>query len=340
MWEENEDLYKNIHDGSDPLWTPIAIVVVPATHTPDGSIRACGIRPIENQPIQNFYSNKGPILEYAVNQLISTDVENDKKHCYYLLDFNDSGTGASSTLFYSTRKVDGTNTYAIYTPSFGVNSTSNIPDFSGNPIPAYTSGDPFVEFYDSYIHSCRGNTSTLVSPYEGLDEHKSEAFYLNNRLFTTGSIDGPDGAMFTSLDLKMDGKSATKLMYDVFDEWNTTMNDSAIQKDYYLEYIPAIIRTLEHKTDGTKAGDWYIPSFGEIAFFVSRMKSIYKTESILNSAYRNYYKLGVGNTLLSGICNAYYTNTSYRFLMIHSGHTCAVVCGTSLYQIIPFISIQ
>ena len=43
MWTENKDLYENIKDGSDPLWTPIGIVVVPYTHTPDGTVRCCAM---------------------------------------------------------------------------------------------------------------------------------------------------------------------------------------------------------------------------------------------------------------------------------------------------------
>ena len=317
MWTENKDLYENIKDGSDPLWTPIGIVVVPYTHTPDGTVRCCAMDYTSLQFETNYRALSKAILYFRNN----TEVEDLKTNKYGVY-------GGCWVLRYSS--VDN-NLIIHAAPSFTTDGNTTNSSFSGSPI---TFGFP-----DIYAKAYRTDSGALQNPYKGPNSDRSDQFYTNLTDEWTAS-----------LDLRMDGQGSTEFMFDVYDKW---YEDSALSEnqDAQIDYTlsPALGYIKNYQTVGTKQLDWYVPSIGEFAFFYARLWEIYNTSNQRLDSTAAYFTstpilmatYGSTDANLSTI-NSYTGNNLINYsplTIVHTGWAGAQANGDYVCRILPFISV-
>ena len=70
-----------------------------------------------------------------------------------------------------------------------------------------------------------------------------------------------------------DGKGNTAILTSLHtaEDWK---NASKITNDSGQNYSPAAVCCARYKTEGTKSGDWYLPSIGELGFIAARFNEI------------------------------------------------------------------
>lgn len=84
-----------------------------------------------------------------------------------------------------------------------------------------------------------------------------------------------------------DGKTNTKKILDIDNSKSTSWQTaSEISNESTNQFIhPAAQCTWRYHTDGTKQGDWYLPSCGELGYLFARYSSINRTIELLNEVY-------------------------------------------------------
>lgn len=323
MWTENKDLYENIKDGSDPLWTPIGVVVVPYTHTPDGTVRCCAITQFSNINLNRY---GGPTTSTGISSQQALDVsikyykDNTEEEQLKANPFFLKGQLGQKVIL-----VPGTSTYSTAYVYFAVDGdNAAYSGYSGGAVPS-TFYDPYVCYYRTSY-----DLKYTSDPYEGPDEHRAESFYLNKKIDYSAS-----------LDLRMDGKSATQFMYETFDRWYTTVCEpNEEQRESYQDLIPGLYAVMNKETVGTSAGDWYIPSVGEIAFLYSRMFKIRLSIKSVNEYYGDIVSQSVWTSTMCGLDSAPSNQIAWPcHVYVTSGWSTTNGYGTLNCLLFPFISV-
>ena len=245
---ENNTLEKYIVDGNSysvdlfpsEQYTPIGVVVVPASHTDDGTARIISLASMDyNNPEAGStdghigiawggYSSDVPNLDYKVmSPYIAEDIRNI--------------TGEQQIIGWS-----DINDNACFLPSDYYNSYPN----------------PYDE--GTYYYTGTTTSSTYragSSPYL-TGGAKNEIYH---DISNTGSIlTDMDGKSNTEKILAVDNGSST--------DWQTT---ATITNSGYTETIhPAVQCCWRYHTIGTQQGDWYLPAAGELGYLASRWKAI------------------------------------------------------------------
>lgn len=87
--------------------------------------------------------------------------------------------------------------------------------------------------------------------------------------------------------VKFNGKELTSLIIDVATAQSNWKTAASITNNSGRNYIPAACCTWRFHTIGTEQGDWYLPASGELGYIAARFKAIDETANFINSVFGN-----------------------------------------------------
>lgn len=272
-------------------YQPIAVVVVPASHTPDGTARCMAlefVRGNSSNNINNLQITTGtddpyPFISGPNTSSNSSSQYSDGK--IYPLD--ELQTVQCNTIKY---KVHGTTT---------ISTTTQIgsPAQGGSGIP-YNGDDPIA----TYVHA-----TPAISPYG------ADGVSKNPDLFVEGGI----------VDYMNGYENTQKLVSHVVNTYTAYDSDNANNRSYTDLMQPAPWNTHLYHTIGTKAGsgatmgDWYLPAAGEIFYLPSRSEDI-----------ADGIKIARGFDTYSGVAGAI---TCYNYTYSGGLASCSFIIDTASY---------
>ena len=141
----------------------------------------------------------------------------------------------------------------------------------------YFPSDYFIGMKENILNTNEGFMTNaysyfMCSPYKQ-DNTKEWIFFDENELNIFLDFEGENN---TKIILEFDNSSST--------DWQTanTIGDGAYEYTH-----PAAQCTWRYHTDGTKQGEWYLPSVGELVYCLSKQKAIDETITLINSSYNN-----------------------------------------------------
>lgn len=221
-------------------YTPIGVVVVPASHTDDSTARIISLADMD-------YSNpdNGRIEGHA--------------HIYWGGSGYDISTLDNKTVF----PCISTDLKEITAEMQSIIEWSNLNSYS-----CYLPSDQFNIYPNPYDEGTFYRAGTTSSTY-----HAGPSPYL------TGSLKNDiyhDISNMGSILSDMNGKSNTEKILAVDNgmstDWQIT---ETISNVYDNEYIHPVAQCCwRYHTIGTSQGDWYLPSAGELGYLASRWKTI------------------------------------------------------------------
>lgn len=228
-------------------YTPIGLVVIPQSHTDNNTVRIMSLK---------FMSPSHP----------------------------DDGNTVSSYFRYSQTEEDPTSSlpHLNQTPYIW-NSVETISgcteeqkllgftDIANRHIPSDKSGSENYKYpYDSISYYCSylDEYEALPSPY--LEDGSKNSIY-HSTANTGNALADMDGKGNTEKLLETDNSYST--------DWQTA--ESIGNEDNIKYYHPAAQCCWRYHTIGTNQGDWYIPSAGEMGYYLSRIIALRKTIEII-----------------------------------------------------------
>ena len=245
---ENETLNKYIVDGNGysldlfPLeqYTPIGVVVVPASHTDDGTARVISLASMYfNNPDNGKTEGHAGIAWGGYNSDIST-LQNLTQQPCISTDIRNITAETQSIVEWS--NIDSEDSYL---PSDYFNSYPN----------------PYDEGTYYWTGTTTSTFKAMPSPYltGGL---KNEIYH--------------DTSNTASVLADMDGKGNTEKILAVDNGGSTDWQTAAkITNTGYTGTIhPAAQCCWRYHTIGTNQGDWYLPAVGELGYLAARWKAI------------------------------------------------------------------
>ena len=259
---ENNTLEKYIVDGTTystdlfPLdkYTPIGIVVVPASHTDDGTARIMSLVLMDNNKPDNG----------ANEDIDESDIFNITK---LLIPFG--GNWKINKLLQYSAIINEDYLNNEFLPiqtiiSWDNNSFNNIStDFIDSSIKEYT-----INPYDVKTHYVNaGLTHYKASPSPYLNDGSKNPLY--SQVHDNGSgigniVENMNGKENTANILSLDNSYST--------DWKTSSIIQNIGDNQYIH--PAAQCCWRYHTVGTNQGDWYLPSAGEIGYIAARLNKI------------------------------------------------------------------
>ena len=162
----------------------------------------------------------------------------------------------------------------------------------------YLPSDAFSALTDNPLNSLEGfrdkESYLMCSPYKE-DGSKEERYFDTSE---SGNVLADfDGKSNTEKILSNDNSNSTT--------WQTA---STIVNSPYDQYVhPAAQCCWRYHTDGTKQGDWYLPSCGELGYALARFGSINLSINTLNTQYSTI--LGIQFAM-----NDYFSSTQYSYI--------------------------
>ena len=257
------------------LYTPIGIVVVPASHTDDGTAKIVSLRVMSKET-----PNTGSQITYSTESLRFGDTEyplNNYSYHYYYPFINDG-----SSEFDTIQTIKGWDRNSNDGSSV---LSSDITIGVQNP----------YDVLSSYYNEFSDNRLRVPSPYLN-DGNKNPIYHSTEN----------SGNMYSD----MDGKGNTKIILDIDNsnstDWQTASTIQNIDDNQYIH--PAAQCCWRYHTFGTNQGDWYLPSIGELGYLVCRIGNI-------KNSLDKFSKIGVGFNYLyhqrSFWSSTLYTNRSY-----------------------------
>ena len=254
---ENSTLNKYIVDGNSynvdlfpaEQYTPIGVVVVPASHTDDGTARIISLAAMDyNNPDSG--STEGHTKIYWGGYGYNISVLNDKP-VFPCISTDLNITAETQTIV----EWSSLNNYTCYLPSDKYNDYPN----------PYDEGTFYHFGTTSDSRSHIGPSPYLTGGLKNIIYHSTA---------NTGNVCAD-----------MDGKGNTEKILTV-DNGNLTAWQTAetIQNIDDNEFIhPAAQCCWRYHTVGTNQGDWYLPSAGELGYLCARWKAInYSIQKIIN----------------------------------------------------------
>ena len=168
------------------------------------------------------------------------------------------------------------------------------------PYFCYLPSDAFSGRTENPLNSLEGFYSThsynMCSPYKEDGSKEPRYFDISN----TGNVLAD-----------FDGKSNTEKILAVDNSYSTAWQKaSKISNIYRNQYIhPAAQCCWRYHTDGTKQGEWYLPSAGELGYAVARKGSINLAINTINTQ----YSTTLGFELDPTTC---WSSTQYPFMCV------------------------
>ena len=163
----------------------------------------------------------------------------------------------------------------------------------------YLPSDAFSGETDNPLNSLEGfyeNYSYLMcSPYKEDGSKEPRYFDISNTCNVLADFDGKSN---TEKILAVDNSNSTT--------WQTATTIDNSTNNQYVH--PAAQCCWRHHTDGTKQGDWYLPSMGEFGYALARKGSINLAINMLNTQYST--TLGIPFNP-----NYYWSSTQYETML-------------------------
>lgn len=119
------------------------------------------------------------------------------------------------------------------------------------------------------------NDSTFCapSPYKEDDSRNPEYYRTSSPSDSTNALS----------DFK--GKENTKILTDLATAQSDWKTASSIENQWASGYYPAACCCWRYHTEGTKQGDWYLPSMGELGYIMPKYNKINETITKLINGY-------------------------------------------------------
>jgi hypothetical protein len=265
-WDMNGDLLdvdNMLHtEANDYGYYPIGIIVVPASHTPNGIARMMYKSFFNNITIENGIGqiNELNLKQYDTCMVIGTDYEA-------------VGADEGSTL-----------------PEVQIPSDRNIyydsymrPSFDTETVEQYGDGCQYNPYDQNcgWDHDGEDGDALCPSPYL-TNGKKNELYHLDKfSIYHEGEGETYD---YNNALSDMDGKNNTSAI-----RYGSENSFGALPED--IDYC------LNFKTYGTNKGDWYVPSLGEVGYLLSRASTINTVIDLIDS--QNSDKFSYGYTILT-----------------------------------------
>ena len=256
------------------LGTPVAVVVIPASHMPDGKCRGMSLCNMSYKTPQTGTLGIG-------NDNAETNGTNLRWGVY--------GTDVSSLTNHTTIKAIGETTDYGYFPSDLYKGMTKITIVDGGTygITTKDSTDDIEAAWWRVIHNggigCVEEDHLVISPYAS-DGSQNHAYLTEGQALAD-----------------MDGKANTKAL----------VTKSAIKDTYSggaFENIevnyPAAFACSQFRTLGTKQGDWYLPAIGELGYLCARVKRINESLAAIGTSAVQFCDLTKDGSSLGHWCRS------------------------------------
>lgn len=256
-------------------WTPIGIVVIPASHGVYGTGEA-GVMSLTYMDYNNPDTGWTKTFE---------EINSDSSVYMYSGHRNSGWISGMPQHKYARCPQYGTMNQS---PSTTLNR-SLTSDTSNNHIPS--------DQFNGY--KCMQDVFANWYPYDANNRYYCPSPYLSNGRKNpdyhknTGNYSENDLARFN-------GKELTEFILNIAtaqEDWRTA---STIDNKFDSNYTPMACCAWRFHTVGTSQGDWYLPTPGELGYIVARFKAIDSTVQLINSVFGNK-ALGIiyNNNLMS-----------------------------------------
>lgn len=241
------------YESTDPYWTAEAVVVVPYSHTGDGTVRAMAL---DYASITTPNGSTSFIMWGAnVNIAGINNYSGGIKFANYN-DQTSSSFGTSNTVYlpsdsFSSNKVNPYDTETIYAESVSSNYAPSPYNEDGSKNDAYHSLGTFASVTDNYFKDMDGKGNTLKI-LRSLNQD-----YLNQTLYAD------------SLDNLQTKTTADGITLNLFPAACACAQYNEILKHCNID----INKTLEENI-ADNAMPWYLPSCGELGYIMVRLARI------------------------------------------------------------------
>ena len=243
---------------------------------------------------EDFSSEEYPLSQFTPIGIVavpSSHTEEKRPRIVSLAEMNYSTPDSGSitefqTMFWGGIYYTVTNLISKTQPPYLEKNASDLTEKSVVKYDKYLvflPSDNFIHIYVNPLNSLEGfsynsiNMPLMCSPYKE-DGSKEERYFDTSN---TGNVLAD-----------FDGKGNTEKILD-YDNSNSTDWQTAIKISNNLEQYnhPAAQCCWRYHTDGTKQGDWYLPSEGELGYVLARISSINLAINVINTKYST--RLGI-----------------------------------------------
>ena len=251
LWDGEKKVVADPNGFSLPTsgYTPIGVVVIPASHMDDGRARMMATRWMSCDDPEN-----GSITYKTMVWGTATDLSGltNYNQVPVIARYDDETHGGVTAL---------TEPQAIYTASYTAFLPSNYPSWTGETNPE----DPGTRWRQSNTYMNTGGT-VAANNYYAPSPYAADG--TPNPLYRATSYSG--GSINNVLSY-FDGKHQTDVILAArgakdYGSWKPTYNTPA---DF-----PAVSVCDMYHTVGTSQGDWYLPSQAEMGYIVARLNDI------------------------------------------------------------------
>ena len=251
LWDKINQ--KKLFTSSDDLssypagsYTPIGVVVVPASHNVYGD-GSCGVMSLKEMNYSTPDTGSTS-YQYMYWGHYGNDISNLPNLNQAPIVGNGSNVGNASSA------VTGQGNYP-YLPS---------DEFSAVQCPHDT---------DAYYYSSSSAYNQAPSPYL-TDGSRNPAYY------QTTSPSSSNNCL-----ADFDGKGNSEILWGLATAQSSWKNDLIITNSYNDNYLPAACCCWRYHTDGTQQGDWYLPAMGELGYIMPHFNKIDEAITKMRNAY-------------------------------------------------------